>query len=284
MVDRVFGPRLFSLQSVSASASLGLASLSLFATPLVGAKLSFVHAIWWWTTVAGLAAAWTPIVSSLDASERVLFGCLFLLVSLAPAAAPRLRHTSAVAASGWFVLALAVAAATSSGDELRDDVMIVAHTLGAIALGIGCDVIFLLAFRVALRHAVGRSGFYIAVTAIGLSLVTVALTVGLLEAHGGQILMRFDVPLSESYMLSSQRLLAVIASTNMVLIGLWLVYAAVLVSVIAHPVLWFVLERPIYAAQRYGLLEQRKWLIVLALLLLASATGVPLGRLREALP
>ena len=245
LLDRVFGQQLLSTRAITVSATLSLGSL-LLALPFID-----------------------------NTFDTGLWGLLCCSAAMAPAVSQRLSWLPAT------VIAILAGVWTVTSFHRPSDLMEVATAALAVTIGVAFALIFIVVNRKILTWAAAEASFGAAlVVLLSYFGATVAIiTVPFLSASA--IMGGYQTPASNSLGAGIgativnaiiQEVAIAFAAAN----GFTAIAAAVVLVVAAalaiDALFWFIAERPVYAAARYGIIQKKKSLFLVGVALLGSVS------------
>ena len=264
-IDRVFGKRLLSPRAVAVSIVLSAASCA-----LTGSIVSILP-------IAILAKNHNP-------TNAITFFVLFLRI-LAFALVPGLSeivplpwrpwHPRIIRAVWWVSLTstalvaasflLHVYASTPNGHKYG--VLFTGVLLLGLAFGVLCDLSYIAFMRWILRRIANADQISRIVLAMTL-MVLAAVMIVVLPFYFGIRLAPYSEPLGIALILSY--------TVNSLDVAALLVVLALATLMLAHRLMWPLLQRPLYAIQRAPLIKQRGWMWAIGIFFITYAsTGVP---------
>ncbi len=242
----LFGNKLISLRAIGASACLSLASL-------LCAELFLVPSYWdgncpeWLSHILSFSSSVGPPLFSPDVRWQLIFMLLFLLIAIQAGCTTRPSVVTLAAAAT--VLARAAVLET----RWRDGAPILG---GAILIGICSDILAITALRALLARqsttvsAVKRTALFGAHVMVGL--VAILVPLGVSRAIQSRVTPQYMNP---PWLETLDIAFGLSTLTNLVVVLLSVFFIIALASLIIHSLLWPLLERPIYAVARLGLLR-----------------------------
>ncbi len=247
ILDRLLGHKLVSVQSVAVSMAFSMASLLVWHTFAFRFALSTTRSAVW------------------------LFCALILIIlgSLRPTLGEKSYHVglaSLVICLPWLVTS-GMFAPGPSGHGLEVWPSAVRFIELVVLLGVLVDILFIAFFRWVLRNIAGISSFWV----ILLYFIAVSLVTGLLT--GPAVI--FSLNPSSSYQFPVPFLVWLVAyytsTTNLVDALCLLLLLVIMLLLLAHRLVWPLIKRPIYAANRKQLIKNTKLLGALGAILLLYA-------------
>jgi hypothetical protein len=271
-LDCLLGKRLLSFQSAGVSACLSMASISLAAVTADAIfHLQSPYAKWV-GFVLYISAGYAPTTVMLSHSHRVVLGVVLVVAACCPLFTSRLRSVPSVMAVTMFVVATSYYIADSGESIALADALFFAL---ALVCGIAADLLFVTFVRATLAFVQKATAVRITITVVAHAVVATFLTIGLIALHGWHVEIDFNVPYVESYYVSWRRLAAMVASSDLFVLPVAMLFVFVAITLLLHRLLWPVLSRPLYSVQRYGIFAHRRVLAAAALLLGATAASGP---------
>lgn len=252
-LDRVFGHKLFSFQSVGVSACLSLAAMFLSLLVLVETN---------------------PLAASVTFAEKLKFILPFIVGPLAVALAfmfvtnPLARVILFVYALGLWVYAVLLG---QLGGEMNLANLICASEKWSVVLvgGFLCDVAFIAATRRLIRMAGQMNRFFEVGATI---MLTILLAVSLVSPA---IYFIYSVRAGKIHSSSVSRYSSAIALTNMFDVLLASLFVLLALLFLIHRALWPVLTRSIFRVQDIGTKGRRGILLMVGLSLLGWCVKLP---------
>jgi hypothetical protein len=263
VLNRIFGKKLFSLQSLSVSACLSIASLGLAEIYLelrADDKVNQLHVRWF--------ALW--------------FLC-FLLVSLIPFLRPRLSALILLVAilSGYLYYELAYEFNPESEFLPDQTTHYVSYCLGMI-IGVVSDVLFIAVTRKLLRRMYKLDNL---LNIVGLLLVNCFLAYVLVGGmwHLANVFTRAILTsgLDHMWYYYAQDTLSFAALFNVITVAVASIFIFLILLMLLHRIFWPLLNRPIYALAGLGIVRRRKLFGAIGLLLLGLSIGYTPSSLKE---
>jgi hypothetical protein len=285
--DRVFGSRLFSLQAFAISCSFSIASL--FAYLLMKQVIvlfdnpGWVPDVLWPVRPINPQPIVFPVYAGLSATfvglallpgkihQRRLRQALYVGATLVSVtfAAP---VTGVVAMEPYYTGSRIDWLDPSSWSDQFGSAEVIAYAIGvfAIVLSFGADLLFIVFTRVVLRSAHTAQISRI----VQLILSNMAIAVALLlipQAIGDYIWSHHDI-FGDAVQYFAY-ILKIFAATNVLDALLASTFVGVCLLLLAHYLCWPVIQRPVYAMQKLGIVKRRALLATAALALFVFATG-----------
>jgi hypothetical protein len=302
--DQVFGSRLISLQAFAVSCAFSIASLFAYLTVkqllILFENPGWVPEIIW---PARAAPDWRvfPLYVALSLAFLVV---PILVKRRVPERSHRAVYWATIALSVWISAPLAFLTAIAPYEfgstlEASTEVLLSTHTammpteeedavgsfvqvfiplaLIAIVLSFAADLIFVAFTRIVLRSASHEARPFRIVNLIAINLALAMLLLALPQAVGDYWWQSPSSGDDDNSWLGLLRLfgifLKMFAATNGLDAFIALIFILISLLMLTHVLVWPLLQRPVYALQRLGIVKRRAFLVSVSLVFLSLATG-----------